>query len=285
MADETTYSIAELEAMTLPELRLLAKSLKIHTKQRKAELLEDVTETLESAGRLDVEGEEGELADLADLEEDEEETEEDVEEAEEEDEEELEEDEEELEDEELEEEDDEEEDDEEDPVPTPEQLKAAKERHPSVRGAVQNAKRAAAAAKGTKVSAAAAKKAAEPAGDTYTAKQVATRIGTDAKTLRKFFRSADSTIEPVGQGGRYEFDKDDMPAIKAEFEAWQVKSATRRTKKVDTDDKAPAKGRTTRKTKVVIEEEEDEIDEELEFEDEDEELTDEDLDLELEDEE
>lgn len=280
MADETTYSIAELEAMTLPELRLLAKSLKIHTKQRKAELLEDVTETLESAGRLDVEEEEGELADLDDLEDDEEETEEDVEEAEEEDEEELEEDEEE--DEELEEDDD---DDEEDPVPTPEQLKAAKERHPSVRGAVQNAKRAAAAEKGTKVSAAAAKKAAEPAGDTYTAKQVATRIGTDAKTLRKFFRSADSTIEPVGQGGRYEFDKDDMPAIKAEFEAWQVKSATRRTKKVDTDDKAPAKGRTTRKTKVVIEEEEDEIDEELEFEDEDEELTDEDLDLELEDEE
>jgi hypothetical protein len=265
MADEITYTIAELEAMTLTELRSLARSLKINSKQRKADLLEDVSETLESAGRLDVEEEEGELADIEDLEDDEEEeTEEDVEEAEEEDEEELEADEEE--DEELEEDD---EDDEEDPVPTPEQLKAAKERHPSVRGAK---------------AAAAAKKAAEPSGDTYTAKQVATRIGTDAKTLRKFFRSDDSTIEPVGQGGRYEFDKDDMPAIKAEFEAWQVKSATRRTKKVDAE-KTPAKGRTTRKVKVVEEEEIEEVDEELEFdEDEEEELTDEDLDLELEDE-
>ena len=270
MADKT-YTIAELEAMTLPDLRVLAKSLGINTKQRKAELLEDVTETLESADRLDVEEEEGELADIEDLED--EETEEDVEEAEEEDEEELEADE----DEELDDEEDDEE--EEDPVPTPEQLKSAKERHPSVRGA-----KVAAASKGVKATAVAAKKAAEPSGDTYTAKQVATRIGTDAKTLRKFFRSADSTIEPVGQGGRYEFDKDDMPAIKAEFEAWQVKTSTRRTKKVDAE-KTPAKGRTTRKVKVVEEEEIEEVDEELEFdEDEEEELTDEDLDLELEDE-
>jgi len=270
MADEITYSIAELEAMTLTELRSVARSLKINSKQRKADLLEDVSETLESAGRLDVEEEEGELADIEDLED--EETEEDVEEAEEEDEEELEA---EDEDEEL----DDEEDEEEDPVPTPEQLKSAKERHPSVRGA-----KVAAASKGVKATAVAAKKAAEPSGDTYTAKQVATRIGTDAKTLRKFFRSADSTIEPVGQGGRYEFDKDDMPAIKAEFEAWQVKTSTRRTKKVDAE-KTPAKGRTTRKVKVVEEEEIEEVDEELEFdEDEEEELTDEDLDLELEDE-
>lgn len=272
MADET-YTIAELEAMLLPDLRVLAKSLGINTRQKKAGLLEDISETLESAGRLDVEEEEGELADLEDLED--EETEEDVEEAEEEDEEELEADEEE--DEEL--DDDEDEEDEEDPVPTPEQLKSAKERHPSVRGA-----KVAAASKGVKATAVAAKKAAEPSGDTYTAKQVATRIGTDAKTLRKFFRSADSTIEPVGQGGRYEFDKDDMPAIKAEFEAWQVKTSTRRTKKVDAE-KTPAKGRTTRKVKVVEEEEIEEVDEELEFdEDEEEELTDEDLDLELEDE-
>src|SRR5690606_29903036 len=60
----------------------------------------------------------------------------------------------------------------------------------------------------------------EPSGDTLTAKQVATRIGTDAKTLRKFFRSPASTVEPVGQGGRYEFAKEDLEKIKAEFEKW-----------------------------------------------------------------
>jgi len=56
--------------------------------------------------------------------------------------------------------------------------------------------------------------------ETYTAKQIAVRLGTDGKTLRKFFRSKHSTVEPVGQGRRYEFDKDDLPKIKREFDAW-----------------------------------------------------------------
>lgn len=68
--------------------------------------------------------------------------------------------------------------------------------------------------------AAAAVKDEMPERETYTAKQVATRCGTDPKTMRKFFRSKASTVEPVGQGGRYEFDGDDLPQIKAEFEAW-----------------------------------------------------------------
>lgn len=63
--------------------------------------------------------------------------------------------------------------------------------------------------------------------ETYTAKQVATRIGTDAKTLRKFFRSAASTVEPVGQGGRYEFDAADLPKIRAEFVKWNKGKADR----------------------------------------------------------
>jgi hypothetical protein len=66
--------------------------------------------------------------------------------------------------------------------------------------------------------------------DTYTAKQVATRCGTDAKTMRKFFRSSASTVEPVGQGGRYEFDAKDMPKIKKEFDTWRKKSEARSTK-------------------------------------------------------
>lgn len=63
--------------------------------------------------------------------------------------------------------------------------------------------------------------------DEYTAKQIATRIGTDPKTLRKFFRSPSSTIEPVGQGGRYVFDAADLPKIKAEFNQWNSTKAHR----------------------------------------------------------
>lgn len=63
--------------------------------------------------------------------------------------------------------------------------------------------------------------------DTYTAKQVAIRCGTDPKTMRKFFRSNHSTVEPVGQGGRYEFDAADLPKIKKEFNAWQSKAKAR----------------------------------------------------------
>ncbi len=63
--------------------------------------------------------------------------------------------------------------------------------------------------------------------ETYTAKQVATRCGTDSKTMRKFFRSAHSTVEPVGQGGRYEFDAKDLPKIQKEFAAWSKRSKAR----------------------------------------------------------
>ena len=82
---------------------------------------------------------------------------------------------------------------------------------------------------------AAAKKQLESGGltdrDIYTAKQVATRCGTDSKTMRKFFRSSHSTIEPVGQGGRYEFDARDFPQIKREFDAWQEKIRSRKREK------------------------------------------------------
>lgn len=67
----------------------------------------------------------------------------------------------------------------------------------------------------------------EPSGDTLTAKQVATRIGTDSKTLRKFFRSDKSTVEAVGQGGRYEFAKEDLAKIEQEFKAWNTTRPTR----------------------------------------------------------
>lgn len=67
-----------------------------------------------------------------------------------------------------------------------------------------------------------------PERDSYTAKQVATRCGTDAKTLRKFLRSPNSTAEAVGQGGRYEFDADDLPLIQKEFAIWRKKAEARK---------------------------------------------------------
>lgn len=55
---------------------------------------------------------------------------------------------------------------------------------------------------------------------TFSAKQVATRIGTEAKVLRKFFRDPNSGFKAVGQGGRYDFDETDIPKIKAAFDTW-----------------------------------------------------------------
>lgn len=54
------------------------------------------------------------------------------------------------------------------------------------------------------------------------AKEVATQLGTDAKSLRQFFRSGKSSFEAVGAGGRYEFSEADIPKIKAEFEGWKA---------------------------------------------------------------
>lgn len=65
--------------------------------------------------------------------------------------------------------------------------------------------------------------------DTYSAKQVATRIGTDAKTLRKFLRSTASPYQAVGQGKRYEFPIRDLKTIKKAFDKWHAKGAARRT--------------------------------------------------------
>jgi hypothetical protein len=110
-----------------------------------------------------------------------------------------------------------------------------------------------------------------PERETYTAKQVATRIGTDAKTLRKFFRSPASTVEPVGQGGRYEFDAADLPKIRDEFTKWNTTKTVRTPK----EKKAAApKGRQAPAGAELIEED----DEILELDDEDEEPTDDELD-------
>lgn len=122
-------------------------------------------------------------------------------------------------------------------------------------------------------------------GNTLAAKQVATilsknlGINVEAKTLRQFFRSPASTIEPVGSGGRYEFLETDIPTIQKEFEAWKAGHASRGTKR----EGGGRKGRRGSDAPVEIVEEVEEI-EELEFEDDlDDELDDEELELEDED--
>jgi len=109
----------------------------------------------------------------------------------------------------------------------------------------------------------------------YTAKQVATRIGTDSKTLRKFFRSSASTVEPVGQGGRYVFDADKLPQIKAEFDAWNKNRSVRTARGSST----PAGKRSAPRNAVVIEEDDDvlEIEEDDDLLDLEEDPTEEDL--------
>ena len=84
---------------------------------------------------------------------------------------------------------------------------------------------------------------------TYSAKQIATRIGTDARTLRKFFRSPQSNFEPVGRGGRYEYPVEDLDDIREQFTKWKAevevraaaskfrkKSATSSTSVIEDDD-------------------------------------------------
>lgn len=61
--------------------------------------------------------------------------------------------------------------------------------------------------------------------ETYSAKQVARRIGTDAKTFRKWLRSSSSPYPAVGQGKRYEFPVKELSHIKLHFEAWKNKTA------------------------------------------------------------
>lgn len=51
---------------------------------------------------------------------------------------------------------------------------------------------------------------------------VASALKTDPKTLRRFLRSDASSVTPVGSGGRYTFDENDLPTMREEFATWSV---------------------------------------------------------------
>ncbi len=91
---------------------------------------------------------------------------------------------------------------------------------------------------------------------TFTAKQLARKLNTDPKTLRKFLRSKESPIEAVGQGGRYEFDADAAKLIAAGFKDWGGVKPTKlkgAEEEVETEEvEAPAKKpRAPRKPKAT----------------------------------
>jgi hypothetical protein len=92
------------------------------------------------------------------------------------------------------------------------------------------------------------------AGDTLAAKQVATILKTEPKTLRQFLRSDASTFEGVGSGGRYEFTDGDIPKIKEEFDKWREGHAARGSKRT-------AGAKADKAANVVEVEEADEIEE------------------------
>lgn len=86
------------------------------------------------------------------------------------------------------------------------------------------------------------------------AKEVATQLGTDAKTLRQFFRSGKSSFEAVGAGGRYEFSEADIPKIKAEFEAWKTNKPGRGRAAGSGTSSSKKRGKSQPKAEEVIDE-------------------------------
>lgn len=76
----------------------------------------------------------------------------------------------------------------------------------------------------------------------YSAKEAAIQLGTDARTLRKFLRSKQSPIDPVGQGARYTFTAKDIKKLRKAFDKWstptakQIKEAVAPVDHVDEDE-------------------------------------------------
>lgn len=104
-------------------------------------------------------------------------------------------------------------------------------------------------------------------GETLAAKQVANILQTDAKTLRQFFRSSASTVEAVGSGGRYEFDKADVPQIEKEFKTWREGHAARGSKRGPGKSKQVVEAENIEEVEEIEELEDDELDDELDDDD------------------
>jgi hypothetical protein len=60
---------------------------------------------------------------------------------------------------------------------------------------------------------------------TLTVKEVAIKLDTDPRTLRKFLRSDASTIDPVGKGARYAIEAKAVRSLTTRFKAWDAARA------------------------------------------------------------
>lgn len=61
-------------------------------------------------------------------------------------------------------------------------------------------------------------------------REIADKLGTDPKRLRRFLRS-DVTYRNAGQGGRYEFTDRDVPTLKKRFDAWDAAASAKTTER------------------------------------------------------
>lgn len=79
------------------------------------------------------------------------------------------------------------------------------------------------------------------------ARDLAEKIGTDPKTLRRFLRENDSFRNP-GSGGRYQFTIKEAASVEKAFNAWRVNSPRR----AQTPRDASAKSKTQRGDKDAV---------------------------------
>lgn len=83
----------------------------------------------------------------------------------------------------------------------------------------------------------------------YSASEAAMRIGTDAKTLRRFLRDNDSYTN-VGSGGRYSFTSKEVTSMAKAFTSWN----SSRSKKIAPSSQTSAKtSKTTKRTETAAE--------------------------------
>ena len=92
------------------------------------------------------------------------------------------------------------------------------------------------------------------------AKEAATELGTDARTLRKFLRKRNGL---VGQGQRWAIDRKDIKALKKEFDAWAKGKPEAKADDGGKPEK-PAKEKSLPKTDEEIYGSNDDLDDELE---------------------
>jgi hypothetical protein len=66
----------------------------------------------------------------------------------------------------------------------------------------------------------------------FSAKEAAIKLGTDARTLRKFIRSSND-FDAVGQGNRYEFTAKELKTLEKKFKGAETKPAKKTKKKIE----------------------------------------------------